>query len=292
MGTVLEKSKTAECYRDLDRSYPIKRRLRSTARDMAVFLLSLSSSRKSGRSRECIRFPFYHHVFADERAGFARHLRYMRNHGDFISIDEAVNMLEKRERIGGRYFCVTLDDGFKNCVTNALPILIEEKCDAAFFIPTDYIGRDFQKDADICRRFFETSSEAYPVPVEFLDWNDCRKLIEAGMSVGSHTCSHTPIKGLAGEKARSELTGSRRKIEEELKVECRHFSCPWGSPERDFDVERGPLMAKESGYRSFFTTERGPNLIGTDVLRIKRDHMLAGWKDYQLRYFFGNDRVC
>jgi len=90
--------------------------------------------------RDWVFFPLYHFIVDDERRGFDAHLRYMRRHGDFISMDNAVDALKNPGGIGGRYFCVTFDDGVKNCVTNALPILVERRAPAAFFIATEYVG--------------------------------------------------------------------------------------------------------------------------------------------------------
>ena len=271
-------------YRELKRFYPPKRQMHNVVRDMTIFVFSTFS--KMDSSKEWIRFPAYHHVFDDEISGLKRHLRYFKNHGDLISLDAAVEIFDKKERIGGRYFCISFDDGFKNCISNALPVLVEERCQAAFFIPTDYIGSDLDKDRELTRKFFSTSADAYPLPVEFLNWDDCRRLLEAGMVIGSHTCGHMPLTGLGHGQLRSELTGSKQKIEEELKVDCRHFCCPWGRPGRDFRVPIDPDAVKEAGYNSFLTAQRGPNFYGQNSFRIKRDQVLAGWGDYQLRYFF------
>lgn len=284
----MTKTNIAKNYSELEKLYPLKRHIRSFIRDMYIF--SLSTFSKTDSSKEWIRFPFYHHVFNDEKSGFKRHLKYFKNHGDFISIDRAVEIFEKKEKIGGRYFCITFDDGFKNCVSNALPILVENECPAAFFIPSDYIGCDINKDGDILQKFFAASADDLPIPVEFLSWNDCRKLHEAGMTIGSHTCTHVSPAKLNKEQLKSELIRSKQKIEEELRIDCHHFCCPWGQPGKHFKVGIDSLIAKEAGYRSFFTTERGPNFKGTDPLRIKRDHMLAKWRNYQLRYFFSDQR--
>lgn len=275
--------KVIEQYEDLSRALPFKHRLRTIARDASVLFLSAFSN--GGSLKEWVRFPYYHHVFDDEREGFARHLRFMSNRGDFISIDDAVDIFERKTRIGGKYFCITFDDGFKNVKVNALPILIENKCPAVFFISTNYIGCDIKKDTEIAQKFFEASKDAYPFPVEFLSWDDCRKLIEAGMTIGSHTCSHVPLKELDELMIRSELVCSKQKIERELKTKCEHFCCPWGNPGIHFKSNRDPLMAKEVGYRSFSTNVRGPNLHYADQFMIKRDHLLAGWGNYQLQYF-------
>lgn len=266
-------------YKELERLYPLKIRIRTAVRDAAIFFLSALA--KLDSSQECIRILHYHHVFDDERIGFSRHLKYLKNHGDFISLNNAVDIFAKRQKINGRYFCISFDDGLKSCITNALPILVENKCQAAFFISTDYIGHGIVKDPNIVKKFLSSATSIHPVSLEFLNWDDCRKLLRAGMIIGSHTCSHAPFSNLNNDQVRSELTKSKQKIEKELGTSCYHFACPRG----DFKVEIDPIIAKEVGYRSFSTGERGPNSDMTNPFSIRRDHMIAKWGNYQLRYF-------
>ncbi|MDP1908156.1 MAG: hypothetical protein Q8K85_07645, partial [Hyphomicrobium sp.] len=68
----------------------VRARARSAVRDLALRGLSLGRRIDGGG---WIRFPYYHHVFDDERRGFARQLDYLRRFGDFVSIDEAAAML-------------------------------------------------------------------------------------------------------------------------------------------------------------------------------------------------------
>ena len=271
-------------YNELKSNYPLHIKARSILRDITVFLLSMFS--KDDNSKEWIRFPFYHHVFDDERKDFDRHLSYMKNQGDFISIDDVVNIFEQKKEIGGRFFCVSFDDGFKNCVTNALPLLVKHACPAAFFLPAGCIGREQDVKKEILEEFFITSADAYPFPVEFLDWEDCRKLLDEGMLIGSHTFKHSMLKDISENKVNEEMLRSKKIIEENLAVTCRHFCCPWGIPGKHFRRNIDPKMAKETGYRSFLTAERGLNYKLTDPYFIKRDHLIAKWGIYQLRYFF------
>ena len=82
-------------YRDFISNSGPAGRLRMLARDSAVWALSFASSGAAGA--EWIRFPFYHHVFDDERRGFARQLDFMGDMGDFVSIGQALDMLWHRE---------------------------------------------------------------------------------------------------------------------------------------------------------------------------------------------------
>lgn len=267
-------------YKEVHKPHPPRKYIQSIPRHIAIFLLSAFS--KMDSSKEWIRFPFYHHVSNDEKSGFERHLRFFKNYGDFISIDSAVDIFQKKRKINGRYFCITFDDGFKNCVSNALPILVENKCPATFFIATNYIGCE----TDRPRNFFSALTDASPLYIEFLNWDDCRKLLKAGMTIGSHTCSHIRLSELNKEELKAELLESKKKIEKELGIVCYHFCCPFGVPGKHFRVGIDPIVAKEMGYRSFLTTEPGPNFNGTDPFRIRRDWMLAEWRSYQLRYYF------
>lgn len=258
-----------------------RQRMREAVRDLAV--LGLSLHRSLGRNKGWIRFPFYHHVFDDERQGFARQIDLMRRHGEFITLDEAVNLLESGQPVDGGYFCLTFDDGFKNNATNALPILAERGVPAAVFLATGYIGGDPEKDRERLLRFYPEKQ----LLMEFLDWDDCRRMAENGFTIGSHTAGHAHLIELDEAGAAAEFAESKATIERELGRPCHHFCCPWGQPGTDFRPERDPALAQAAGYRSFLTTARGGMRPGDSPFLIRRDHLLANWGDHQIRYFLG-----
>jgi hypothetical protein len=259
----------------------MRERLRSVVRKGAICSMSLALGDR--RDSGWVRFLLYHHVFDDERGSFEHQLRWLRNFGDFATVDDGVAALAGARRHGGRYFCVTFDDGFKCCLTNAVPILAERGIPATFFLATDYIGRDMEQDWTILCRFYQCSG--YRLPVEFLQWDDCRKMKSAGMSFGSHTCSHARLSSLPPTQVRHELLDCKRKIEEELGTVCNHFAAPWGHPVRDFQPYQHPSLAVELGYSTFFTGVRGKNTERADVTLLRRDAVLASDNDLMLRYF-------
>ena len=231
-----------------------------------------------------IRFPYYHHVFDDERDGFARQLKYMASLGDFIGLDDAVAMLDGGGDIDGRYFCITFDDGFRNWATNAAPVLLDAGTVAALFVVTGFIGTSIEDDRDKLLGFYEQGD----LLMEFLSWDDCRALADAGMTIGSHTINHVHLADLDAAAAKAEIKGSKDAIEAELDRPCYHFCCPFGREGIDFLGSHHPGMAKDAGYKSFLTGRRGAMRRGSSTIMIRRDHMLAGWGDYQLKYFFSS----
>ena len=231
-----------------------------------------------------IRFPYYHYIFDDERKGFERQLKYMANLGEFISLNDAVTLLTNNDPIDGHYFCITFDDGFKNWATNAAPLLLDAGATATFFIVTGYIGTSIESDQKKLLGFYKNNDRL----MEFLSWNDCRALTDAGMIIGSHTINHAHLASLTDDEARLELKGSKKIIEEKLGRPCDHFCCPYGIEGKDFFRKNHPKMAKEIGYKSFLTGQRGSMHKGTSDMIIKRDHLLAGWDNYQLKYFFSS----
>jgi len=270
-------------YSDFIAHHSARQRLRNRLRDGAVFARSLGQG--IGRTRGWIRFPYYHHVFDDERVGFAGQLDYLKQFGDFISLGNAVEMIEAGGAIDGRYFCITFDDGFKNNLTNAAPILVENDVPATFFLTTDYIGSSVETDRERLLGFLDHGQAL----MEFLDWDDCRKMVAAGMEIGSHTVHHARLSNMNEPEAREELAGSKTAIETNLGQPCEHFCAPFGIPVRDFKPERDPRLARAAGYRSMLTTERGPMRQGGDPYLIRRDHVLASWGVYQLRYFLSRE---
>lgn len=234
--------------------------------------------------KEWVAFQFYHWVLDDQRKAFQRQLKLLRRYGDFIGVDDAVAALQAPGGIGGRYFCVTFDDGFRNCFTNAVPVLKESNVPAAFFLPTKYIGLDLDADWEQIEPFYDRSYLGYGGYFDFLNWDECRQMAAAGFTLGSHTHSHRRLTSLQPAEAEEELSRSKQIIETQIGLPCRHFCCPWGRLGHDFDPALHPRMAQKSGYSSFLTTEYGFNLPGRSAFDIARISSGADRGPLLLRY--------
>lgn len=256
------------CESDLRSGQSLGHRVEAWARRSAH--AALGRGARIPEEKEWIQFQFYHWVLDDQRAVFRRQLESLRQYGDFISLDDALIALQAGSGIGGRYFCLTFDDGFKNGFTNAVPVLKELGIPAAFFIPTKYIGLDLDQDWEQIAPFFAHSWSECPGAFEFLDWDDCRQMAAAGFTIGSHTHSHQRLTQLQSGEARLELAVSRQIIEARLGIRCRHFCCPWGKVDRDFHPVLHPRMARELGYDSFLTAEAGLTVHGDSPFYIRR----------------------
>jgi peptidoglycan/xylan/chitin deacetylase (PgdA/CDA1 family) len=101
-----------------------------------------------------------------------------------------------------------------------------------------------------------------------MTWEQARGLCRAGMHVGSHTQSHQIITAADERRAREELEGSRRMLEERLERACSTFAYPNGQP-GDFDARSARWVA-ESGYASALTTVVGSAQVGDDLFTLRR----------------------
>jgi len=256
--------------------------LRDSLRNFVVSGLSIV--RRIPKSAQQIRFPYYHHVFDDERAGFARQLAYLKNFGDFISVDDALDLMASPGKLNGQYFCVTFDDGFKNCLTNALPILVDEGVPALFYIATSFVGRRLDAGHPEAAAVFGFRCQT--ASLDFLDWDDCRTLTENGLQIGSHSVSHPTFTGLRPQEMLYQLADSRREIEVRIGRACDHFCIPYGMPLSSSSYPALIDAAQSVGYRSIATGIRGANSAGQNPFELRRDHLLANWSNPQLRYFF------
>lgn len=250
---------------------------RRPLRDAIVNLKGRFSS--AAGSANWIWFPYYHHVFEDERKGFARQVAYLKSQGDIISLDQAVAMINNTEKINGRYFCITFDDGLRSCYTNAVPILLDYDVTAAFFIIINYTGDDDHT------RITSPLYDGMKFRFEYLTWEECRQMILKGMIIGSHTLSHKKLAELSAEQVQHDMTDSKRIIEQKVGAKCLYYACPWGTPGKSFDEHREPFIARMSGYKALLTTTRGRNVSGQDPFALQRDHLYANWSTMQLRYF-------
>jgi peptidoglycan/xylan/chitin deacetylase (PgdA/CDA1 family) len=81
-----------------------------------------------------------------------------------------------------------------------------------------------------------------------VDWPMLRTMQAAGMTIGSHTCSHIFLSREAPGRISSELVRSKRALETQLKTPIRHFAYPAG----EFHGLSAASVA-QAGYRYAYT---------------------------------------
>jgi peptidoglycan/xylan/chitin deacetylase (PgdA/CDA1 family) len=129
---------------------------------------------------------------------------------------------------------LTFDDGYYDVLEHALPTLQALKFPATFFIVTGAVGGT------------DAWNRVTPMPEErIVGWDDVGRLAAAGMTIGSHSVTHTAL-------TREEVVESKRVLEERLGVPVRHFAYPRG----EFTPE-APGWVMEAGYAGGWATKSG-----------------------------------
>ena len=256
----------------LERARPLASRARNVARHAALGALARLPRRKTTG----VRIVHYHYVFDDERARFEQHVRFLAREFDAVPLSEAVERL-RTGRARGDEIVVTFDDGFRNHLDNAAPILAEHGIRACFFLVTDFVGASDAETRRFCRERFHL-----PLPVEPLDWDDAGRLLELGHEIGSHTRSHPNLTAVAPATLAEELLRSREQLARRLGG-VRHFSAPYG--ERARFSEAVADAARAAGYESCATAIRGRNASALDLYSLHREHLSARWPLREVEYF-------
>jgi len=144
---------------------------------------------------------------------------------------------EKKGKVVG----ITLDDGYQSNFLHALPILKNLGFSATCYVVSGKLGQHNEWDEAL------GIAQATLMGVE-----DMRTWVDAGMEVGSHTCSHADLNQLSLAEAGHELLQSKSDLENLLQKPVTQFCYPYGH----FSSEHESLVS-QSGYVAATTTHRG-----------------------------------
>lgn len=145
-----------------------------------------------------------------------------------------------------------------------------EKWRAALGVLLEFKNREVEDRTARIARLQETLDvdPGAEEPDLLLTWDQIRDMAGQGITLGSHTMTHLSLARCAPERARWELTESRRLIEERVGTPVRLLAYPHGKPE-DFD-DRVAGFARDAGYGLALTTVWGTNCSGDDRYRLRR----------------------
>ena len=109
---------------------------------------------------------------------------------------------------------LTFDDGFRNWLTAAAPLLQRLGVRATFYVCPGLLGgRHWHLDGEEGR---------------LLDESEARELLDAGMELGSHSLSHPDLRLLDGGELGRELEESKSAVERLTGRPCRTLAYPYG----------------------------------------------------------------
>lgn len=191
-----------------------------------------------------------HGIFVTEKQ-FEDHLRYLKKEGyKTITFEEALQI--KKNCTPGKYVIITFDDGYEDNYTLAFPLLKKYGFTAIIFLVAglEYNLWDEQSDEP---------------KLKMLNLQQMLEMIEYGIEFGSHTLSHADLSKESDEKVKVELANSKKNLEEKLGREISSFAFPYGNCN-----ETVKQVAKETGYKFVYATDRAPVGLHEDLLQIRR----------------------
>lgn len=182
---------------------------------------------------------------------FKAHLDLLQDHGwSTYTLPELIQ--KPAGTIPAKTVAITFDDGFENNL-DAVDTLVSRRMRATWFIATGAIGKT---------QHWKVSGRP---PSRMLSANSLHEMKAEGMEIGSHSVNHTRLTELDDIRLASELTQSKRTLEEILARPVEGFAYPYG--DRD---ERCELAVARAGYRYACTTRTGPALKDGHPLRLRR----------------------
>jgi peptidoglycan/xylan/chitin deacetylase (PgdA/CDA1 family) len=102
-----------------------------------------------------------------------------------------------------------------------------------------------------------------------MTWEQVRALKKAGHTIGAHTLSHPNVAQVSQDEARSEIAGSKQRLEAEIGAPVDHFSYPHPALNPQWSQQTLEIT-REAGFKSAALTTCGPVRAGDEPLALKR----------------------
>lgn len=183
-----------------------------------------------------LRILMYHSISDNPRdphavspRRFARQMAILAQRCQVICLEEGLGRLEKGSSLRG-YVVLTFDDGYQDFLTHALPVLEQFDYPATLFVPTGLLGNT---------AIWDTHDESK----RLLDWGELQEVNRLGVTVASHTVTHSRLTECDERQLEYELRGSLDILKERLSDVFPALSYPGG-----YNGPREQAATQQAGY--------------------------------------------
>jgi peptidoglycan/xylan/chitin deacetylase (PgdA/CDA1 family) len=192
----------------------------------------------------------------EEQMGLLEELRYTP-----VSLDAVRDHYMDGGELPPRAVLITFDDGYRDNLENAFPVLRRHGYPAVVFVPIGFLddGRPLPHEEPL---------RLLGIRNETLGWDDLAELEAGGVRIESHGIGHRPVSELEPAEAAREIALSKLRLEECLGREVEAFAFVKGSL-ADYRPEHASLV-QQAGYKLAFTSVSGANGPVSDRFRLRR----------------------
>lgn len=169
----------------------------------------------------------------------------------------------------GKVVGITFDDGYRNNLELALPVLQNVGFSATCYVVSGLLGQSNVWDAP-----------HGVAPAALMTGDEVRQWADAGMEVGSHTVHHADLEAVSDATARAEIADSRAALQDMLGRDVTQFCYPYGR----YRAEHA-AMAREAGYVAATTTVRSRCHADADLFELPRVPVVRSthWTQFLLK---------
>ena len=200
---------------------------------------------------------------------FTKQLTFLREESwTVIDLSSFLIGLDQPETLPERSVLITFDDAYRSIMGAALGCLRRFNFPAVLFVPSDYIGgtnafsRGVEPEEPICT------------------WDDLKLLEQGGISIQSHSASHSKFSRLNPAAQREEIVRSKTVLETGLSKSVATLAYPYGDSGSDQSAVAKILT--QAGYRAAFLYGGGMiDPLDFNCFRLAR---IAMGPDTDLRY--------
>jgi peptidoglycan/xylan/chitin deacetylase (PgdA/CDA1 family) len=201
-------------------------------------------------------------LFSIDPALFRRHVEAIVQGGIAVA-----PLARIRETPGA--LALTFDDGHRNFLDHALPLLVEFHIPATMFVVSGYCGHK----------------------PGALTWREVKEIAAAGIHIGAHSVTHRHLTTLSAAEAQVEMRDSQAHIEDRLGMPVRAFAYPYGRSNTHvrrqaseiFDLACGVKPAQARGGADPFDLPRIFDFYVRNPARLRRLASVEGFAYLALR---------
>ena len=186
-------------------------------------------------------------------AAFARQMAWLKRLG-YTGLSMSGLMPYLRGEREGKVVGITFDDGYRNNLTHALPVLVKQGFSSTCYAVSGLLGKTNSWD------------EKIGIPqTQLMDEGEIRQWVAGGQEIGSHTHSHANLLETDEAGCVEEMVLGKSGLEAVTGGPVAHFCYPFGHFNAGH-VETARML----GFVTATTTQRSRCHEGMDLLRLPR----------------------